>query len=244
MANTAVKASGEFLDVRAERDDAGAQHHEQRRIGREQRATAAEPGIGLGERAPTRSPHRYRPMWSPPSPKIGSGDAEKRRGEHQQADDDRKPVLVQSRLQRDRFVTLTAISDIPLPRPLQTASKFAVAITGRKTASIRRQYDGEITARQSHRILLLVLCRQRRSRNCGRRLEGMTSSISARLHGRTAYRPAPLPMASANERSTMSAALSFCLIKPARKYRSMVFCSSATTPSSIGATGSLPGSAS
>jgi len=41
-------------------------------------------------------------------------------------------------------------------------------------------------------------------------------------------------MASENERSTISAALSFCLIKPDRKYRSMVFCSSATTPSSIG----------
>jgi hypothetical protein len=48
------------------------------------------------------------------------------------------------------------------------------------------------------------------------------------------YRPAPFPMAPENERSTISDALSFCLIKPARKYRSMVFCSSATAPSSIG----------
>jgi hypothetical protein len=42
-------------------------------------------------------------------------------------------------------------------------------------------------------------------------------------------------MAFENDRSTISAASSFRLIKPERKYRSIVFCSSVTTPSSIGA---------
>ena len=57
-----------------------------------------------------------------------------------------------------------------------------------------------------------------------------------------AQRPAPFSMAAANDRSTTPVAWSLFLIKPDRKYRSMVFCSSATTASSIGLNGDFAAS--
>ncbi len=96
----------EFPNVPAEHNDAGAQHHEQRGVGRNQRAAAAEPGIGLGDGIKRLLKIRIDRGRDRPSEHVRSRDAEKSKAENKQTDRNGQPVFGQTRLKRDRLRNL------------------------------------------------------------------------------------------------------------------------------------------
>jgi predicted metal-dependent enzyme (double-stranded beta helix superfamily) len=97
---------------------------------------------------------------------------------------------------------------------------------------LRRQYrrDPAFCVRSGERrteTVHLGLCQRRHSQSVG-------SLQALKRPERSIQRAALLPSATEKARSTITAASSCCLIRPLRKCRSMVFCSSPTTLSSIG----------